>query len=90
MKLSKGIETIINSLDIGFWADEYILKSNKHLKKDAIYNKYERLEKWVIKNGGTIKNISNDCYISNDYKCLKIQIRFSAFNECKQVLARVI
>lgn len=91
MLVTKEIESIIynkNKFNVGYWADEYIISCNKHLKINTLNNIYDKIANWVNKHNGSIIQKSK-VYIDDDNKCIKIQIRFSTYNECKQVLAKV-
>ena len=70
------------------YADTYLCGIAKNNKDRFMYSVSEKVESWVLKNGGTFKRVSNKIFMG-DKKGFLVKIVFPTFSkrDMKEVMA---
>lgn len=72
------------------FCDNYLCYIGKHNRNEYMYTVLEKVEKWVVNNGGRIKKISDKTYIG-DRKGFIVNIVFPSYNkrDMKNIMANL-
>lgn len=87
-KYEKQFLEHIKPIEYGYDTDAYFVSTYFKGKDSAMYNLLEKVENWVVKNGGVFKQLSDRKYIK-EQKGYIVQIRFPSFGkrDMKNIMA---